>query len=123
MANIASLFIIIIPFHKSLSIHLKYMLCTVDTISRYRRNILDDFTFISTRGRSVVDYTMVPHVMFKYVNNFNVIQVNDLIDKFDLVDLLSTSCKAPDHAVVTFSVNISQTLTARYRGTGSSPSF
>ena len=61
----------------------------------------DDYTFVSTRGLSVVDYVLVPH---HSVNNCHYFSdcMSDILTKLNLFDMLSESCKTPDHSVLSF---------------------
>ena len=60
----------------------------------------NDYTFLSTRGKSVVDYIVVPYASLPSCNHFKIYQTNDLIQQFCLSNLLSKTCKAPDHAIL-----------------------
>ena len=61
---------------------------------------LNNFTFVSTRGLSVVDYILVPHVTLKSCKYFRVDCMSDILNQFTLFDLLSPSCKQPDHSLL-----------------------
>ena len=45
-----------------------------------RNNRRDDYTCISARGLSVVDYMVVPHGMFEHFSDFEVIRARDLFN-------------------------------------------
>ena len=60
----------------------------------------NDFTFISTRGKSVVDYIITGHESLRFCKDFKVLQVSDLIKQYNCASLISSSCKPPDHAVL-----------------------
>ena len=61
----------------------------------------DNFTFVSPRGKSVVDYFITPQDCVNFCDSFEVDLVSDLLNKFDLYPLLSNTCKAPDHSLLT----------------------
>ena len=61
----------------------------------------DNFTCISGRGRSVVDYIITHHDCFTKCSDFKVYTSTDFIDKFDLQHLIHTRCKPPDHSILT----------------------
>ena len=61
---------------------------------------LDNYTCISTRGRSIVDYVLVPHECLRFCKKLEVIPVNSLIDKLRLTQLISHKSKPPDHSMV-----------------------
>ena len=62
---------------------------------------LDNFTFVSSRGRSVVDYMVVPHECLQFCEFFKVDLMSDLMEKFSLSTLLSDKCKVSDHSMLT----------------------
>ena len=45
----------------------------------------DDFTYTSTRGRSVVDYIISRHSNLKYFSEFHVDTVISLLDKYNII--------------------------------------
>ena len=61
----------------------------------------ENFTFISSRGRSVVDYFITPQDCLQFCQNFSVDLMSSLLEKYDLYSLLSQNCKAPDHSLLT----------------------
>lgn len=58
----------------------------------------DDFPFISTRGRSVVDYFCVSHDKLSSCNNFRVLSCQDINYTKRLHHLLGNHSRNPDHA-------------------------
>ena len=66
--------------------------------------VYENYTFISTLGRSVVDYFFVPHDNVKYCQNFKVIPISDIIQKNDLAYYLNAKCKQPDHSVISMDI-------------------
>ena len=72
----------------------------------------DNFTCISGKGKSVVDYIVTTQDCVNKCIECKVELVNDLIDDYQCMSLLSNTCKAPDHSLLTtiFPVNISEFL-------------
>ena len=73
---------------------------------RFHEN-LDNFTYISTRGKSVIDYFICPHEHLKLCTNFEVKTVSDVIDKFLLHGLLNSKCKMSDHSIMVVNITTS----------------
>ncbi len=67
---------------------------------------LDNFTCISTKGTSVVDYILVPHENVNDCMVFNVIPCTELIDREGLHGLLSEDSKMPDHSILSIMINM-----------------
>ena len=65
---------------------------------------LDNYTFISPRGKSVVDYMVTPYSQLTSVSNFHVQSVSELLRKFDI---RPGTAKIPDHSVITCVLNLS----------------
>ena len=61
----------------------------------------DDYTSVSLKGSSVVDYIAIPIYFIDNCVTFKVHGVNDLLNKFDLYRLLGEGCEAPDNALLT----------------------
>ena len=59
---------------------------------------LDNFTS-TAKGTAVVDYILIPHDCLMYCK-CSVTLISDIIDKYNLASLLSSSSKQPDHSVV-----------------------
>jgi exonuclease III len=68
----------------------------------------DNFTFVSPRGKSVVDYFITPHDCLTYCDAFQVDLTSDLINKMSAVSMLSDVCKAPDHSLLTLTIRFTQ---------------
>ena len=60
----------------------------------------DNFTCISSKGKSVVDYMIVPHDCLSDCISFDVLLCSELISKFNLQQNLHSRCKIPDHSVL-----------------------
>ncbi len=67
----------------------------------------DNFTCISGRGESVVDYIAVPVDCFESCFDFEVITPVSLIEQSNTENLLSNKCKNSDHSAVIFRFRIS----------------
>ena len=67
----------------------------------------DNFTFVSTRGISVVDYVITPHDCLKQVSKCNVDLCSDIINNLGIQNVISDMCKSPDHSLVTITTTIS----------------
>ena len=57
-----------------------------------RNSVQDDFTFISTRGSSVVDYCLL------CISNFSVIRASSLVAEAGVISQVDPSSKIPDHS-------------------------
>jgi hypothetical protein len=66
----------------------------------------DNFTYISDNGKSVVDYIFVPHECFQKCTNFEVLTMSDLLQKFNLVDMVTTNCKPSDHSILSVKLSV-----------------
>ena len=60
-----------------------------------------DFTHISTRGKSVVDYVFVPHEQFASFSEFSVQSMSDIVGEYNLHDY-----KSSDHSISLWSKRI-----------------
>ena len=60
----------------------------------------NDFTNLSSRGTSVVDYIIVPHDKISCFRNFQVISCKSIIEINNLYNLLGERSRIPDHAVL-----------------------
>ena len=58
----------------------------------------DDYTCVSWRGKSVVDYMIVQCDEFDMVKSFKVFPVSDLLNLFSIMPSMTT--KLPDHSVL-----------------------
>ena len=55
----------------------------------------DNYTFLSSRGKSLVDYIMTPLINLAQCISCKVQTVHDLIDQHDLVGLIVDRCRPP----------------------------
>ncbi|CAG2253308.1 unnamed protein product [Mytilus edulis] len=60
----------------------------------------DNFTYISGRGKSVVDYICVPHDVLEQLVSFEVITTCSIVEQSNLYSLLGERSKVPDHSVL-----------------------
>ncbi|CAG2217548.1 unnamed protein product [Mytilus edulis] len=71
-----------------------------------RNTLLNDYTYVSTRGLSVVDYCVVPYEMLDIFNKFKVTRTSLIIEqicangKFDLQKII------PDHSLLTWEITL-----------------
>ena len=59
---------------------------------------------MSTRGKSVVDSVYIPHDNFKTIENFQVNQYNDVIERLSCHQLLEGGGRVPDHGIISFKI-------------------
>ena len=65
-------------------------------------NSSDNFTSVSTKGRSVVDFISVPHDCFSFCENFEVISPTSIINNYNMQSLLGERSRVPDHNFLCF---------------------
>ena len=78
----------------------------------------DNFTFISYREKSVVDYMMAPQDCMKLVDSFRIDGVSDLMTKYGSPRFLSPTCISPDHSLLTMMIKCSYDPTNPVRADG-----
>lgn len=66
----------------------------------------NDFTCLTSRGASVVDYFLVSMEHIEFCSEFAVVSCNQIIQEADLFHLLGDKCKTPDHSVLTASFDL-----------------
>jgi hypothetical protein len=71
-------------------------LCTLN--GRYDPKY-DNFTSISDKGRSVVDYTCSTHNMLKFCKEVKVTPAQSVVDKYSLHGYLCQISRIPDHSL------------------------
>ena len=57
-------------------------------------------TCISTRGKSHIDYIIVPYDTYPHMSNSKIIDVVELVQKLKAYDHLGPHCKLPDHNLI-----------------------
>jgi len=62
---------------------------------------VNDFTYISPQGRSVVDYICVLYEQFEYISDFSVIKMLDLINSVNFNPI-----SIPDHSLLTCEIKL-----------------
>ena len=67
--------------------------------------LLDNYTCFTNRGQSVVDYICTGYDTLKYIKDFRVLTVNELITKYGIQPIEAK--KQPDHSVIVCSVDFS----------------
>ena len=82
----------------------------------------DNYTSISKKGKSVVDFICVPHDNYSAIKYFKVLTVQSIVDSHSLHGLLGERSRLPDHSVLvtefetgyrhTFKTNTTQTATS-----------
>ena len=66
------------------------------------RNIIqNDFTYLSKRGSSVVDYTVIPYELMDSFDSFKVIRVTSLSQSIDATGKYDLRTILPDHSLLT----------------------
>ena len=67
----------------------------------------DNFTCISSKGRSVVDYICVMQCQFDMYLDFKVCTVTDMLSQMLLEQMISDQCRPPDHSIIEVKVRVS----------------
>ncbi|VDI73918.1 Hypothetical predicted protein [Mytilus galloprovincialis] len=81
----------------------------------------DDFTCVSGRGKSVVDYICVPHDALKLIESFQVITARSIVENFNLFEFLGERSKVPDHSVILTEFKTYEEANESYQVTSSLP--
>ena len=68
---------------------------------------LDNFTCVSSRGRSFVDYIITPQICLSTCKNFKVITCKDAMETFNLETCIGERCKPSDHSILSLNFAIS----------------
>ena len=68
-----------------------------------RKYTSNDFTSVSTKGRSVVDYCIVPHECIDSFEKFSVIHVTDMINNIPTLNSVANS-GVPDHSLLRWNI-------------------
>jgi len=74
-----------------------------------RKSSNNNFTSVSVKGSSVVDYCLIPQEKLDVYTDFNVILTTDLINKHCSIGSVGPSCM-PDHSFLTWNVSIKSVL-------------
>ncbi len=65
----------------------------------------DNYTFVSSRGRSVVDYFITPHDCLRFCDEFRVDLMSELMLSHNLYHMISNVCRVPDHSMLTLKMH------------------
>ena len=68
-----------------------------------RNSVKNDFTYISVKGCSVVDYCITPYDSLNYFTDFTVTRTTDLINKADALSVLAPP-SIPDHPLLSWNI-------------------
>ena len=64
---------------------------------------LHNFTTVG-KGKAVVDYIVIPHDCLKLCEKCEVKLMSDIMEEYDLIKLLTSTCKQPDHSVISLKI-------------------
>ena len=73
-----------------------------------RNCIKNDFTSVSVKGLSVVDYCLVRHALSTF-GNFEVIRAADIIRR---AEVANSATSIPDHSLIAWTINLNSCLEA-----------
>ena len=74
----------------------------------------DNFTCVSHRGRSVVDYIIGSYSTFVNITDFRVYSMTEVIDKLGITDTISDRSKPSDHSMLVCALDMSPYSTIRH---------
>jgi len=86
-----------------------------------RNFVQNDFTSVSTKGCSVVDYCLLSHDNLQIFTDFKVTHVSDVLNSIGISN--ATARNVPDHSILTWNVGIPAVLCSTSTDTESAPSF
>ena len=66
----------------------------------------DDITNVSSKGKSVVDYILIPHSSLSVCREFNVIRCVDFVNVNKLKAFVGQYSKLPDHSILSLSIDL-----------------
>ena len=66
----------------------------------------DNFTSISSRGKSVVDYILTPYDCLDKCVKCEVDLPNELVQRYDCLSQITETCKVPDHSMITLTFEV-----------------
>ena len=70
-----------------------------------RKTVQNDFTYISTRGSSVVDYCIIPYELLHMFDEFKVIRTSIITDEINAVGVYDLTKIVPDHSLLCWKFN------------------
>ncbi len=68
----------------------------------------DNFTYIPDKGKSVVDYIIVPQDCYNKCTHFKVHTMNEMSEKCNVAQYLSQNCKLPGHSILQVNFKLSE---------------
>ncbi len=68
----------------------------------------NNFSCISPKGLSIVDYIIVSHDVFHKCNTLNVYTMTEAADMCNLAPLIGNWCKLPDHSLLHVNFTLDQ---------------
>ena len=68
-----------------------------------RNSVNNDFTSVSTKGLSVVDYCVVCHDDISVFQEFSVVRTTDLVNRTGNADILAAT-NIPDHSMLQWKI-------------------
>ena len=74
--------------------------------TEWKRGHDNDYTCISTKGKSVMDYAWVPHGQLHFWHSFKVQRMSKLIESFELHAPFSV----PDHSLISWELKLAREL-------------
>ena len=76
-----------------------------------RNMVHNDYTFVSTRGCSVVDYCITPYELLDSFTDFSVLRITDMIQSIGVADKFDLRKAMPDHSLLTWTMHFYVDLT------------
>ena len=61
----------------------------------------------------MVDYVFVPIDCYKFVSDFRVVRMNDIVGKHSITHLITDSSRLPDHSLLSFNINCTYNISYR----------
>ena len=76
----------------------------------------DNFTCVSSKGRSVVDYILVPTEQFDLISDFHVSTMTDVLTEHAIIP--HAHATIPDHSLVTCTINMTHFVSSQVTASG-----
>ncbi len=74
--------------------------CKLCILNGWLDPLNDNFTYISDKGKSVLDYIITPHNCLDKCGSFKVHTMYEVCVKYNLAHYISHNCKLPYHSIV-----------------------
>ena len=71
-----------------------------------RNSINNDFTCVSSKGKSVLDYCLVSQDLLSHFNNFEVLPAQDLYDHSGCIGVYSSDKAISDHSMIRWELSL-----------------